>query len=353
MDVDVTARNMVTGQYNDAAHGPMTVHPKALFRPDNPFGSLTAGNHQFTILGDWQHGHPAISRAIADNLKNMAQSGVKHLILEFPPFPDTDDILDRLYSDPPTITDDEIRGQSRLFESVHAESPEKMIEDGLNYAEMLIESRKHGIRVHFGGDEAGHAIRRAMREVLAREQEFIEANPGINKIYEEWIENPDLLRTQGLDDDAVAKAEKELVAYGEQRLVFTREWLDLNEERAKERMGYETEQQRARRFIDMANGEKAVIFWGSDHHIKKKDLNEALDEALQKDAFKKGTDAPEPTRSMTIYPSESSFKGEKTEAGAQEPHMRYFALEQKAELTNSGREIMDPGNAVPASRLAP
>ena len=88
--------------------------------PQRSFEGMFSGPHQFTLLGDNQHGNPLITQAILDHISEMARSGVKHLMLEFLPEGRSQELIEGFYAKPPTVTEQDIRNNFMLFEVVVA-----------------------------------------------------------------------------------------------------------------------------------------------------------------------------------------------------------------------------------------
>jgi hypothetical protein len=227
----------------------------------------------------------------------MVEAGAKHLFLEWPVYPkghplhseydeELADLMERLSSKPPRITSAEIRRQSYLFETHHAdtnlseeEQREAQEQVGKEYAELLIEARNRGLTVHLAGDDLGRK-ERLETDKISRE----------HAMYRE--EREALLRF-GL----VTADEDEQYSLGEE--MFFDMWQEAFDRRKKARMGEESEAQRAQRFVDMAGGEKAVVVFGAGHGL----LRAALDAELQKRAYEDGQGEPAKTKVLDIWES--------------------------------------------------
>lgn len=304
--------------------------PEPAFDPKNPFGSLTAGGHQFTILWDTDHGDPSIPGTVAENIAAMAASGVKHVMLEYSGTPESRDLLDRFYRTPPQATELDMILNSEFFESTYGQTPLDIEQSGLSYVAMMIEARRHGIKVHLAGDEAGYALAWEMDSVEEEKRAYLAENAVIHRIYEHNLKDSALLESLAPDDRD--RLMKELLAQGERLSDFTDRWLEINDRYVQERLGVEAQIARADRFIDLAQGEKAVVLWGQNHHGK---LDVALDHRLRQEALKDGAlEQMEPTRSMDMLSSRAKAEALKARGTDLLAPARYFVAEKEAEGFN-------------------
>lgn len=322
--------------------------PRLPFQPENPFGSITAGRHQFTILGDNDHADPSIIKAVADHVASMAKAGVKHLMIEYAADPETDKMMWQLYQNPPAISYDQIRKQSALFESASPETPEGQRQSGKNYAELIINCHKNGITLHFAGDDLGSDSLVQQGLVRAQREAMITAQPALHKMWEKYLDDPDYLKKIGVPEERRADLASNLLDHGDRYFSLLKLESDLGDKHISERMGSASEQMRADRFIDLAKGEKSVILFGAEHHKHGLDMNEALDSKLRAQALKQGTlENFEPTRVLDIHGSRSSFSRHKDLGLEQNSDAVYFVKEKQADITPQGLDNLTPVHARP------
>lgn len=325
---------------------------QVVFDPKDPFGSLTAGPQQFTILGDTDHTDGSIIFSIANNMKQMAESGVKHIMIEYLPTPDMQNIINQLYQKPPAISDEELRSRSYLFESARAQTPEEAKQTGLAYTELLIQARNNNVMLHFAGDNISESLLIAQQRVLKQQEEFKKANPVLNRQYEEWMDNQS--KYQDLEPAQRAEIEGALLKYGNTLLSYLKRSNDLGELREKVRMDYSAEQTRADRFIALSGGEKSVVVFGSNHMEKEKDLNEALDERLRQQALKEGNISSfERSRVMNVYASRDVNNSQQNLPSTKGVDVQYFVKENEAVVTSQGRDVIAIGNNLPGQDSQP
>lgn len=311
------------------------------FNPQDPFGSLLASPNPFAILWDTDHGDPSIVQAVVDNLQDMARSGVKHLMLEYPPEEKSSALLKGFYASPQTVTPVDLIKNSDLFESVHARTPEEGLKMGLAYVRLIIEAERHGIQVHMAGDEAGYALSDQQAQILQDQDDYIKDNQAIHRIYEYTLKDQALLNS--LQPNNRERLMNEILAHGERLLDFGRRWDELEHQRIQERMGVEAEISRASRFLDLAQGEKAVVLWGQAHHGK---LDVALNHKLRQNALKEGIPFEE-TRSMDLLASRDSVNQMKSIGVELSAPVRYFAQEKQFEnmmIPEAGASILSPSS---------
>ncbi len=331
-------KQQITPHYNAQASTQPAQSPESDFDPKNAFGSLTAGKQQFTILGDTDHGDPSIIKAIAENIPQMAKSGVKHLMIEYEDTSETEALLSRLYTIPPQATYDEILKKSELFESASAKTQEEMKESGLNYAALIIECHKNGIKLHLAGDNRESKYLLAMDEVNKNRDRYITENAEIHKTYEAWTKDGSSL--DHLNKDEQQKIIDTLVKHGDKLTTFHNEWMGFSDKFNKERMGFSAEKSRAEHFINLANGEKSVVVFGAAHIEKDMDLNEAIDQNLRQKALKDGKlNEFVPTQVMDVHASRQSFEKAPLHLKTNEYHPRYFVQEKTGEIPAKTTEL--------------
>lgn len=344
--------------------------------PNHPVGSLTAGNQQFTIAADTNHGKESIHTLINNDIATMARNGVKHIMIEYTAapvaeieqqYPDLavgktlrdkiqileqkmktaspaeryflDDahmdlkihaLLEDVYAKPPRLSNEEIHEISKGFVSSKAEDKKKSAD---NFAELLIRSRDAGIEVHFTGDRDQKA-RKALLDAKIALDEFTRAN-------QKYADNRENSRTvigfKIPDEDMVGQ------------IMYMSKIAELSQaiERADEvvnqtREDPVAEQRRVDRMIALAKGEKSVIVWGSAHAYKKNDFNELLDARLAEEAQKAGRPSPDRTKVIELCDSRDDpmLQIENPEK-VDEPDARYYINEGELEITPSGADSLE------------
>lgn len=317
---------------------------KTTLDPQNPFGSLTAGKNQFTVLWDTNHGDPSIPATVANNVSAMAASGVKHIILEYPPNPESQAFLDRFFRGSPQPSESYAILNSHLFQSASASNDSEAERGGLAYASLIIEARRHGMTVHLGGDEAGYDSFHQHDAIKEEESLYLQENETIHRIYEYTLKDPSLL--EGLDPERREHLQKRLLEHGEALLDFEWRREGLFEKSTQERLRVEAQTARAERFVQMAQGEKAVVLWGQNHYGK---LDVALDYRLRQDALKTGAQTPEPTRGMDLYVSRANKAMFEPDGRQDQAPAQYYYMEKeldaegiKAPVHTASSPVMAP-----------
>lgn len=282
---------------------------------ENPIGSLAAGPQQFTILADTDHASADIPRTVAENIPQMARAGIKHIMLESyinpvgNPHRDSFDvgresILKRLFQHPPQITDDEVRRKSYFFETVNAKDPKVQKEIGRHYPEILISARRHGIRVHFAGDDLGFAESESCKQIEVAREHYLGRHKKLNTYYERWLNETDFLQKLNWPESEKRALESRMMRHGNTLTDYHNMWMKADKKREDARMSPEAEAGRADRFVALANGEKAVVLFGAGHMNKKNDLNEQIDKKIWEKALERGQTANyTPTKVLEIWDS--------------------------------------------------
>ena len=316
--------------------------PPALPRiidPKSPIASLAAGPQQFTTIADTDHASGKIMESVAKEIPRLAQAGVKHLMLEFYINPvgspnrdmldrQNENILARLNSRPPTITEEEILANSPLFKSTH-EKKEKN-ETGTAYAHLLIAAMKHGVTVHFAGDDRGMTESLLLDVINSLHEDYLKKHKKLERFSQALANDPNFIEKLNWPQH-----EKDQLSH---RTTHHRAWLDQSyqdwqttyEKYHEKRMGQDAENDRAARFIELAQGEKSVVVFGRDHFRKESDLNEAIDNQLKSQALAKGQPIPEKTAVAEIWDSRAEHtkwlkKSKEDETISRSPSLRIFA----------------------------
>lgn len=311
--------------------------------PANPFGSLVAGRQQFTFLADGNHGDPALVKTVADNVKAMAAAGAKHLMLEYNDFnPEVQDMMRRLNSQPPKISDVEIMKKAPLLESIHGATPAIRKEIGVQFARILVEAKHAGMQVHFTGDTRGQAGLDEGVAVFNEEKMFRAQNRVLDNQYKQYINDPQFFAKLKLAPEAQQLLSDRLVRYGDKLQEFGDRRTTAYEKFIADRLGPEAEGARADKMIALARGEKSVAMWGRDHLNDGHDMNEIIDGKLRvayiKDRIsgKEGVamEKPEASRVMELHTSRNH---EATlDKDPKEPDLKYFVKEKQLDLTAAG-----------------
>lgn len=324
---------------------------KRTINPRFPITSLVSGDNQFTAISDSHHGQRGVIDRIAAEIPKMAQAGLKHVILEIPVFPEghfmlkdpivneghrkIEDILTRMNNVPPQITDIEILEHAYLFSDDHDESGANEI--GKAHANLLVKAMQSGVRVHFAGDDKGFRESDLVNETLAKEQKILKENPKLTDLAQSTEDDPDYIKKMKIPE----KEKKALTQQVEQLKKRYFDNVDEYERRTADyneaRMGVATETERANRFVELAQGEPALLVFGRRHFNKGVDLNETLDVSLKADALKNGRPVPEKTPVVEIWQSKQvraqwpEKYGEDLSA-QQPPDIRIFANTREVEI---------------------
>ncbi len=406
-----TVKN-ISEAVNDAFFAVGTAQNKIQFHPRAPLNSLTSGSQQFTIIADTEHGTAAASQLAYYGVQGMADSGVKHIMLEMHAEPELQELLDKLYQNPPQISDLDFLDHAYLF-NAQGDDIDKVMEDGNNYALMMLKARNLGIQVHLANDQAGYAQSDALREIEIQQENLRNQNSafdeyltlsdqafslysqrealldqsfelgsavrmaedkGLSELPASAIEqlSPealDLLKQVEQIDAQVwtlyneieeLKQERpQIIDLEEQYNVLVGEWLELNSESSDQRMSIVSEEARADKFIELANGEKSVVIFGAGHMDKENDLNEALDNRLRQDSFQNGGyEHFVETQVIAAYESREDFQEKAHLRGEQSADVLYFSDEDKGYITSTGRDNLElntfePSMDIQGSQFAP
>ncbi len=328
---------------------------------DNPLGSLMAGLQQFTFLADTNHGVSAMPKAILDAIPSMANAGVKHLMLEYHIYPaghpqrdtsgeQTEAIMQTFFVNQSRISDDEVRKSAHLFRTATpgvSEEENKKIGD--YYAEILIEARKHGIKVHLAGDGIGHDESVEMDKLIEERHRYLQENKQFHDEYQRWLTDDKYIESLDLSPDQEDLFLKELVRHGKKIENYFDTLIELNRRHEEVRMSPEAEQKRAERFTNLAQGEKAVVMFGSDHFDNENDINERVDQILRAKALKEGT-AFHPSRVAELWESRLEYEQTKNQKATRQADIRYYLDTQDVELgVDSVESLVICENKVQAS----
>ena len=386
---------------NDAFFTIGTSQNKIQLNPGDPLGSLTSGSQQFTIIADTEHGGTAASHLAVGSVLTMADAGVKHIMLEMHSDPDTQGLLDRLYQNPPEVTEQEFFDSVHLFEAVGFDE-DKTFEDSVNYAQMIWSARQEGIQMHLANDQAGYAQSDQLKEIEQQQQNLRDQNPSFDEhlslsdesynLYEqresllnqnfearlvvktaenmgltaipdaeyeslsdeakEIIRQVEQIDAQGWETyeamESLKQSNPEIIGLEQQYNALAEEWLEISNESFEQRISVESEEARADKFIDLANGEKSVIIFGAGHMDKSYDLNEAIDERLKQDAFQNGASEHfVETQVIAAYESQQDYRDKSNLRGEQSADVLYVADEDKIYITDVGRDNLELGIPLP------
>ena len=206
-----------------------------------------------------------------------------------------------------------------------AEDKEK---SSANFADLLIESRKAGITVHFTGDRASFEIRNALQKASEDVAALIQANP-VHAAHWDSIRNVRGYTVPPEDLGAYNAYMSELNRLGDIETAATAASIALRKDPI-------LEQQRVDRILAASGGEKTVIVWGSNHAGKLNDFNEMLDARLREQSATRGGPAPTPTRVLELWHSRADRDEHGHMDGPDEPDARFYIEERDVEITASG-----------------
>jgi hypothetical protein len=190
--------------FNNTANTPPALpQQKRLIDKNAPIASLASGNNQFTAISDTDHGKGTIIDRLSTEIPQLARAGVKHLMLEYPiapigdPFRNSEDekkedILSRLNSRPPKISEQEIMANARLFKSTHEEGSGN--ETGKAYCNLLINAMKAGITVHFAGDFKGENEEWERDNIRKDQDKFLKKYAKLERFSQQLDKDPDFIK---------------------------------------------------------------------------------------------------------------------------------------------------------------
>lgn len=322
-----------------------------LIDPNSPIASLASGNNQFTAIADTDHAQGTIMDRISAEIPQLAKAGVKHLMLEYTiapigdPLRDYEDekkeaILYRLNSRPPKISEQEIMANAKLFKSWHETGSGN--EMGKAYANLLINAMKAGITVHFAGDYKGVQEIGELREIHKEGDKFLRKYAKLERFSQQLHEDPDFIKNLNWPEKEKRALEARIYTYRDTTGKIEDRWIDAKKRFEEERLGALTEMERAHRFVGLADGEKSVVVFGSDHFNNKFDLNEIIDMTAKMDALKNGRPIPGKTPVVEIYADqkgrEETYAHQEDSHTIIDPVLRIFADSGKIEIPESRQQ---------------
>jgi hypothetical protein len=339
---------------NTANTPPEPPQQRRLIDKNAPIASLAAGNNQFTAIADTDHAKGNIMDRISAEMPQLAKAGVKHLMLEYTIAPigdplrssddeKTENILYRLNSRPPKISEQEIMANAKLFKSLHETGSGN--ETGKAYADLLISAMKAGITVHFAGDYKGEQETWELGEIQKEGDKFLRKYAKLERFSQQLDKDPDFIKNLNWPEREKRALEARIYSHRDTVGKIYDRWIDANERFKEERLGTFTEIERAHRFVGLANGEKSVVVFGSGHFDNKFDLNEAINVAAKMDALKHGRPIPARTPVVEIYADQKGREGiinfyahEKDGQAIIDPALRIFADSGKVEIPESSQK---------------
>lgn len=378
----------------DSAEG---LHRKKIKINSQNFIGKAAEHTRFLYIADHSHGNPAASSVVLHNLETMAEAGIRHFISEMT-LPDMDDIeaefpeLKRYAS-----FEDKLQWMARKADQNRPHLMEMIFElsrdqdlDGarsriLQYTKLLnaelflkdhsfmkrIEHEPEGIRnerfikycrenwrIEGSDEDEGRQVAENNANIIIQCRRL-----GVTPHFTGEWERANLIRAEniiknflgGALDIFVRTLQREGISDTQRSDLLERIGI-LNEfggglrhaieiEKDNFNLSPETERKRARKFIDLAQGEKAVILWGGGHHSKLLDINEFLDYELGY------TPASRKTKIIGAYASRE-YKKKLDDVVASrngrtfplrryihEAHINYMADTGEIEVTRRGQEF--------------
>jgi len=322
--------------------------------PQNPISSITNGSQQFTVIADTDHSKGSIIETIAAEMPKIAKSGVKHLMLEYTNDAYNQDILKRVNSRPPQISERELLDKAEDFRSGSEKSGNTT---GNAYAHLLIAAMKNGVTVHFTGDSLGREQATKMQILDQEKETYLKKHPKLERFSQALYEDGNFIDKLDWPQKEKDGLKERIETHRNKLGKNNEDWLKLNEERENIRMAPEAEEQRAERFLTLAQGEKSLVVFGRDHFRKDNDLNEAIDRQTRLEAFKSGSPLPEKTPVIEIWESKKERDLQTKEIGdsttkSQAPHIQLFADSGEIEIPDSQKSKfrVDSPQAAPISK---
>ncbi len=227
----------------------------------------------------------------------ITKTGVKHLMLEYFIYPvghplrgyvdeTSENILLRLNSRPPQITEKEIRDNYSIFADNHDKTPDK--KTGKAYAELLINAMNAGIKVHFAGDDKGGLESSALEKIGNERDEYLRKYAKLELSSQSLYRDTDFINKLDLPDKEKRALESRIFAHREKLGKISDRQEIANQAYQEARLGRTTEIGRGERFVSLAKGEKSLVVFGNDHFNNSFDLNEAIGQSSKRDGFKRG-----------------------------------------------------------------
>lgn len=327
---------------------------KRLIDRSAPIASLASGNNQFTAIADTDHSSGAIKNVLAAEMPQLVKAGVKHLMLEYTVSPighplrnsfdeKAENILSRLNSRPPQITEQEIMSNAEFFSS--SQEDPSTNETGKAYCNLLVSAMKAGMTVHFVGDHKGLVESMIADDIDQEKQNFLKKYAKLERFSQRLDKDPDFIKNLDWPEKEKRALETRITTHRD-TLGKIKNRLD-NADRIyeEERLGLASEQERADRFVKLANGEKSVVVFGRDHFNNKFDLNETIDMATKLDALKSGRSIPAKTPVVEIYADQKGLEKsmnidayKKDGKEIIDPVLRIFADSGKIEIPESSQK---------------
>lgn len=295
---------------------------------------------------------PEFYRSLTASLKAETQK-FKDVIERLKP-------LEAFYADPSDENKQKLRDLSHfVFQANNTGHEGDNSEYARLLAEVIIQAQEKGIEVHLEGDKIGapgtvQDAQNTFKGHIGEFSKFIEDNPDLTVHLKalaqlEGVMGIDgYLRTLNLDEEKHKDLKERLEKF---------KLLESGDAKDKpgaltERFSEDAEEARAKKFLELADGERAVIVWDPAHFLKApnnasalphgKDINEFINDALalehvqaQAEALANGSEAPaafEPTRVVEVYKSDAGYELVIEGYGdlyTDRPDARYFGDERK------------------------
>ena len=194
-----------------------------------------------------------------------------------------------------------LRENSFFLGSANSTMEEENVKVDQHTMEIIIRARQNGITVHYTNDRVGEKEMDAENKCIKEKEQFLVENPGVSEHFDQYCEHG-VEYVYQLD---LSEAEKNaLFDKFRQISEMNQEIIETTDKNngLKTRVSPEAEKARADLFIDLADGERAVIVWGAGHFYKHLDIDEYLDQALGQSGL-----LSHPTRVIEIWGSSEYF----------------------------------------------
>jgi hypothetical protein len=321
--------------------------PTHVIDPAKPFGSVTAGPQQFTFLGDFDHTNPELMKTVRDNVKEMAQSGVKHIMLEMTEDPRSRVLLNYINKMPSLVSDKSIMAEAPNFALSNPKTPEDQKLSGEYIAGVLVEAKNNGMKVHFVNDHRGMPEGDVADKLIQKRDEYVLRHMKADPVIKAWMNDPEGKVPELKGSPEIQQKTLERLNKFAEGLMAQNGPIDEAQAKYREaRMGTAAETARAEKIVTLANGEMAAVMFGAGHFIKDKDLNELVDaRAKQVDPSRPYA----PSVVMSLYGSKAhAVRDEPLYENMTQPDLKYYVREKQIKLTASGSQTMTLKGAAPS-----
>ncbi|PCK00456.1 MAG: hypothetical protein COA45_01370 [Zetaproteobacteria bacterium] len=269
------------------------------------------------------------------------------------------DVIGKWFSEPSEMTEPELRDYAHLFAPVIAKSDLDRKDMAENVVEIMIKCRALGMTFHDFGDDPGgthwegnYLLNKMGDDIIAEKDAYIQDNAELHQSFMAWLKDTSYFETLDKSHSEKEGLYNSLTSHGDKVNDFfdraTQAYDAANVEMdlaVKARFSDDALERRAQTYIDMAGGEKTLIFRGASHfdnsHSLDMDIDEYMDQKLRQQALQDGTlNDFVPSKQITLYPSRD-FQSEFSQLTGRDiippdpSDINYFMKEGVVEITDA------------------